>query len=180
MSFCDNPAAKYVSKQLKPLIEGSPTIIHGSKDLAIKLSKLSLTPGRHWYIVTGDVVAFYPNIPLNKCLDIVYNMWYYHVYNDYGPDYDSPINRKIQDLFKRCLYVGNTELVTQFQNKFYLQNNGLAMGVADSPDLANLYGAYFETKNKVLENPAIRSMADTSMTVSLLFMLKVNKKHFTK
>ena len=29
------------------------------------------------------------------------------------------------------------------------------MGVADSPDLANLYGAYFETKNKVLENPAI-------------------------
>ena len=150
-----NPAAKYVSKQLKPLIEGSPTIIHGSKDLAIKLSKLSLTPGRHWYIVTGDVVAFYPNIPLNKCLDIVYNMWYYHVYDDYGPDYDSPINRKIQDLFKRCLYVGNTELVTQFQNKFYLQNNGLAMGVADSPDLANLYGAYFETKNKVLENPAI-------------------------
>ena len=69
-----NPAAKYVSKQLKPLIEESPTIIHGSKDLAIKLSKLSLTPGKHWYIVTRDVVAFYPNIPLNKCLDIVYNI----------------------------------------------------------------------------------------------------------
>ena len=77
------------------------------------------------------------------------------MYDDYGPDYDSPINRKVQDLFKQCLFISNTELVTQFQGKFYLQNNGLAMGVADSPNLANLYGAYFKTKNKVLENPAI-------------------------
>ena len=68
-----NPAAKFVSKKLKPLIQAAPTIIHGTKDLAIKLSKLNLNPGKTWYIVTGDVVAFYPNIPLNKCLDIVYN-----------------------------------------------------------------------------------------------------------
>ena len=69
-----NPTAKYILKQLKPLIEGSPTIIHRSKDLAIKLSKLSLISGKHWYIVIGDIVAFYPNISLKKCLDIVYNI----------------------------------------------------------------------------------------------------------
>ena len=69
-----NPIAKYILKQLKPLIERLPTIIHGSKDLVIKLFKLSLTPGRHWYVVIRDIVVFYPNIPLNKCLDIVYNI----------------------------------------------------------------------------------------------------------
>jgi hypothetical protein len=66
-----NPAAKFASKRLKPIVESAPTIIHGTKDLAQKLSKLRIDPSRKWYIVTGDVVAFYPNIPLSRCLDIV-------------------------------------------------------------------------------------------------------------
>ena len=75
-STIQNPAAKYVSKKLKPLIQAVPTVIHGTKDLAIKLSKLSINPKRKWYIVTGDVVAYYPSIPLQHCLNIVYNQYF--------------------------------------------------------------------------------------------------------
>jgi hypothetical protein len=39
-SAIQNPVAKWVSKQLKSIVQKASTIIHGSKDLAIKLSKI--------------------------------------------------------------------------------------------------------------------------------------------
>ena len=152
-SAIQNPAAKYVSKKLKPLIQAAPTIIHGTKDLAIKLSKLSINPKRKWYIVTGDVVAYYPTIPLKHCLDIVYNQYFEFYWN--VSDHDTYLKREQQKFFYDCLHVGNTRLITQFQNVVYEQLNGLAMGVASSPDLANLYGAYFEQKAGILDCPDI-------------------------
>jgi hypothetical protein len=149
-SAIQNPAAKYVSKKLKPIIQSAPTIIHGTKDLAIKLSKLSINPKRKWYIVTGDVVAYYPNIPIQHCIDIVYNMYFEFYWN--VRDHDDASNRRQQEFFKGCLEVGNTELITQYQNIIYEQLNGLAMGVASSPDLANLYGYYFERLRGVMNH----------------------------
>ncbi|KAL5498076.1 hypothetical protein ACEPAH_2206 [Sanghuangporus vaninii] len=157
-----NPAAKYVSKKLKPLIKAVPTILHGTKDLAIKLSKLELQPGRRFFIVTGDVVAFYPNIPIRKCIDIVANMyWQKYEPSDRAKEFiqlsanPQYYYEKELELFRRCLEVGNTKLVTQFQHDLYLQLRGLAMGVADSPDLANLYGWYFEDKMDIVHHPRI-------------------------
>ena len=145
-----NPAAKYVSKKLKPLIQRAATVIYGTKDLAQKLSSLSIDTSRKWYIVTGDVVAFYPNIPLEHCMDIVSCM-YEEFLLDYATDNDS-LNQHSLTFFKGCMEVGNTKLITQFQNKIYEQLNGLAMGVACSPDLANLYGYYFEKRSSVLDH----------------------------
>lgn len=157
-----NPAAKFVSKHLKPLIQAAPTIIHGSKDLAIKLSKLQINTSRRWYIVTGDVVAYYPNVPLESCLSIVYDMWsetfdserlgLLRTAND---EYDELLHRRYHEVFKQCLRVGNTDLISQFDGKYYLQLRGLAMGVADSPDLANLYGCHFENKSGVIHDPSV-------------------------
>ncbi len=145
-----NPAAKYVSKKLKPLIQQAATVIHGTKDLAIKLSTLVLQPRRNWYIVTGDVVAFYPNIPLMHCIDIVFQQYLEFYWNI--EHHDQPSNRAIQEFFKGCMLVGNTRLITQFQGVVFEQLNGLAMTVADSPDLANLYGYHFEKEAKVLDH----------------------------
>ena len=149
-SAVQNPAAKYCSKMLKPIIESAPTIIHGTKHLAQTLSQLKIDHSRKYYIVTGDVVAFYPNINITKCIDIVINL-----YTEYleRMDYDEATMNFLITLFKRCCMVGNTSLVTRFNNKNYLQKNGLAMGVSDSPDLANLYGYYFERSNKLLSSP---------------------------
>ena len=154
-----NPAAKYVSKKLKPIVKSAPTIIHGSKDLATKLSKLNLHPTRQYYILTGDVVAFYPNIPLAQCLEIVtslYDEFMLEFNKTDRPWYVTEESKKLErEVFVRCLEVGNTQLITQFDKVCYQQLRGLAMGVADSPDLANLYGWWFERLYKVLENPLI-------------------------
>jgi hypothetical protein len=152
-SAIQNPAAKYVSKKLKPLIKAAATVIHGTKDLAQKLSSLSVDKSRRWYIVTGDVVAFYPNIPLQHCLDIVFDQYMEYYWNI--PNHDDYDNLMQQRIFKRALQVGNTRLVTQFEGVVYEQLAGLAMGVADSPDLANLYGYEFEKRADVLSHPNI-------------------------
>ena len=143
-----NPAAKYVSKRLKPIIKSAPSIINGTKEMVQKLSTVSLDSGRRAWLCTGDVVAFYPNIPLQHCLQIVQIL-----YDEYylSEDHVHPIEDAGElfiamehELFKKCLATGNTDLITVFENKYYLQLRGLAMGVADSPDLANLYGLFFE------------------------------------
>jgi hypothetical protein len=149
-SAIQNPAAKYVSKKLKPIIQSAPAIIHGTKDLAQKLSKVSIDKSRRWYIITGDVVAFYPNIPIEHCLDVVSEL-----YSEFYRGGRMPTDRdelREDEFFLRCLRLGNTNLVTRFQDMFYLQKRGLAMGVADSPDLANLYGWFFERKVGIMEN----------------------------
>jgi hypothetical protein len=87
------------------------------------------------------------------CLDIVFNQYMEFYWN--VRDHDEPAKAAVQAFFKGCLLIGNTRLITQFQGKIYEQLNGLAMGVADSPDLANLYGVHFEEKCKVLEQPDI-------------------------
>jgi hypothetical protein len=149
-----NPAAKVVSKRLKPIVESAPTIIHGTKDLAIKLSKLNIDQSRKWYIVTGDVVAFYPNIPLEQCLNIVKEMHFDHYFSGERFPYSSH-NTELQTFFSLCCDIGNTQLITQFNGQIYEQLNGLAMGVADSPDLTNLFGYYFERRSRVLDHPNI-------------------------
>nr|GAT48941.1 predicted protein [Mycena chlorophos] len=154
-SAIQNPAAKYISKKLKPLIEAAPTIIHGTKDLAIKLSKVKLQPKRQIYIVTGDVVAFYPHVPLEPCLDIVEQLYYEFKYADYGVNTLNDDELHEHELFLEALRVANENLVMQFESKYYRQKQGLAMGVADAPDLANLYGWFFERKVEIYNHPLV-------------------------
>jgi hypothetical protein len=151
-----NPAAKFVSKNLKPLIKAAPTILHGTKDLAQRLSKLQLSPASHWYIVTGDVVAFYPNIRLDRCLDIVSKLFIEYLWTDVvETQNDLDYTERIIEVFNRCIRTGNTELVCEFQGQLYQQLQGLAMGVADSPDLANLFGWYFEKLANIVSDPKV-------------------------
>jgi len=50
-------------KMLKPLYANCPFVIHGSKDSAIKLSKLKLPQHHRVFIISGDITAYYLNIP---------------------------------------------------------------------------------------------------------------------
>ncbi|SJL14684.1 uncharacterized protein ARMOST_21582 [Armillaria ostoyae] len=149
-SAIQNPAAKYVSKMLKPIIKGQPTIIHGSKDLVVKLSQIHIDPSKQWYIVTGDVVAFYPHVNLEAAMQIAKHYYFTHIGEESATDI-SPL----AEIFERCLYAGNKNLVLHYDDKFYRQKRGLAMGVADSPDLANLYGCWFENELNISSRPDI-------------------------
>src|SRR6202044_2167361 len=161
-SVCFNPAAKFVSKKLKPLILAAPSIIHGTKDLFMRLSQLRIDPKRKLFFVTGDVVAFYPNIPLDSCIDIItdmYEQWLFdHSVHSNVPllEPNSLENNSVKlKVFKRAIEIGNTQLITLHEEKYYQQLNGLAMGVADSPDLANLYGYHFEKRCGILHHPQV-------------------------
>ena len=161
-SVCFNPAAKFVSKELKQLIKEAPSIIHGTKDLFTRLSQLRIDPRRKLYFVTGDVVAFYPNIPLQSCINIVSSM-YEQWLLDHSNNSDIPLldpnslqnNLLKLEVFKGAIEIGNTKLITQHGEKYFLQLGGLAMGVADSPDLANLYGYHFEKLSNILHHPQV-------------------------
>jgi hypothetical protein len=157
-----NPAAKFVSKELKPLIKAANSVIHGTKDLFTRLSQLRIDPKRKFFFVTGDVVAFYPNVPLNSCIDIITDMYETWLFNTSVEstipllEPNSLYNNKIKlKIFKSAIEIGNTQLVTQHGEKYFLQLNGLAMGVADAPDLANLYGCHFEKLNGILHHPQV-------------------------
>ena len=126
-SAIQNPAAKYVSKILKLIIKWAPTIIRGTKDLAIKLSTLQLQFGRKYFLVTGDVVAYYPNIPTEKCIDITCEVYMQYYHNGETPT--NPYKLHEAEIFMECLQIGNRELILQFKNTHYLQKRGLAMGV---------------------------------------------------
>jgi hypothetical protein len=161
-SVCFNPAAKFVSKELKPIIRSAPSIIHGTKDLFTRLSQLRIDSRKQWYFVTGDVVAFYPNIPLNLCMDIVsdmYNAWLFD-HAEFDPNVDSygswrEALKGKSKLFHMALRTGNTKLITEHHGTFFQQLNGLAMGVADSPDLANLFGYHFEKACGIMNDPTV-------------------------
>ena len=161
-SVCFNPAAKFVSKELKPLIKAAPSIIHGTKDLFTRLSQLRIDPRRKLFFVTGDVVAFYPNIPLISCIDIVTTMYEQWLINN-SVVVDIPLlnkdsienNLEKLKVFKRAIEIGNTQLITFHEEKYFEQLNGLAMGVADSPDLANLYGYHFEQQSGILQHQQV-------------------------
>ena len=161
-SVCFNPAAKFVSKELKPLIKAAPSLIHGTKDLFTRLSQLRIDPRRKMFFVTGDVVAFYPNIPLIECMEVVnsmYEQWLIStsvIVDIPLLNKDSLENNKLKlEVFKRAIEIGNTQLITQHGDKYFEQLNGLAMGVADSPDLACLWGAHFEQLSNILQHPQV-------------------------
>ena len=155
-SAIQNPAAKFVSKKLKPIIQSAPTIIHGSKDLAIKLSKLQIDRSRQYFIVTGDVVAFYPSIPIELCIDIVVQLYSEFYLDGVAPNSEEHHEALMEaQVFIKCLQLGNRNLITQFMQKHYLQARGLAMGVADSPDLANLFGWFYERECDIMHDERV-------------------------
>ena len=151
-SAIQNPAAKFVSKILKPIISDTETILQSSRQFCKDLSNLSIHRDRKTWLITGDVVAFYPNIPLESALHITRHIakgWYKGSRNIQE---DHPL----WDVFDHALFVGNEDLILQFDGNYYYQTKGLAMGVADSPDIANLYGAYFEIiQGQALNNPRV-------------------------
>jgi hypothetical protein len=151
-SAIQNPAAKFVSKILKPIISNTETILQSSRQFCEDLSNLSIHRDRKTWLVTGDVVAFYPNIPITSALEItstIAKAWYKR-------HKDTREDDPLWNVFDHALSVGNEDLILRFNGKHYRQNKGLAMGVADSPDIANLYGAWFEIiQGQTLNQPRL-------------------------
>ena len=140
-SALQGPTAKMISKLLRPIVDKQPYVLRGSKDLCKKLANVRLPSHKKVWIISGDVVAYYPNIPREAAKDIALE----YMTKEYLLDV-FPIKKR-EDIFwfwSAAIDVANDNLYMRFQNDVYRQLQGLAMGVACSPDMANLYGARWE------------------------------------
>ena len=136
------PPTKLLSKMLKPALEATPTLITMSKQVTDKLLEIRIPKGKRAFLITADVVSMYTNIPLDKLAGVCERAIYKH---SRTPS-DSLFARI--ELSRRLCDIANSLLIFEFQegdhSDFYHQVKGLAMGVACSPDLANLYMAEYE------------------------------------
>ncbi|KEP45355.1 reverse transcriptase, partial [Rhizoctonia solani 123E] len=138
-SAVHSPAAKLASMMLKPLVQRQPYIIHGSKDFIQKVSQIRWfkEEKNRIFIIGGDIEAYYPNVPKGKASQIVKEMM------DQDPRQSES---NFGSFFEECLDVADSTVVMRFQDDWYVQTDGLSMGVAHAPDMANLYGSYYENQ----------------------------------
>jgi len=157
-----------MSKILKGTVKTKQGIIHRSKDLALKLHSLkSLSPAKfdgkeikRLYFISGDIVAFYSNINIQKVYQIASN-YLTEYYSSFGKEFDLdwvPHNVNNIHIFREALSIANKNLICQFNRKIYQQVRGLTMEVASSLDFANLYDCFFEDRVDIYSYPNVPSI----------------------
>lgn len=101
--------------------------------LSKKVKKLKLQPNEK--LISFDVEALFPSIPIDTTLDLL----------------DEWLRINEPDDNKRLTYVKATKFCMksnfcQFNNKFYHITDGISMGNAFSPFMANIFMSNFEMK----------------------------------
>ena len=127
--------AEYLTSVLSPLMGKNPHFIKNSQDFIKKIRGLEIPPGRK--MVSYDVTALFTSIPVDAALDIIRKK----LENDTTfPERCELSITQIMTLLEFCLR--NTYFV--YNNTFYKQQQGAAMGSSVSPVIANLYMENFE------------------------------------
>lgn len=130
---CTYEIAKYISDNLKEVACKHASYIRDSYDFISKLNKISVPPDAA--LVTIDVQNLYPSIPNHEGLAAVR-----YFFNKY-PDPKRP-DEIILNLLEICL----TKNCFMFNDKFYTQIDGAAMGHSYCVHYANLFMAHWEQK----------------------------------
>ena len=141
--------AKYLTKILKVYVGHSSSFVKDSKDLTDKLQSIRLQDNEE--LVSFDVSALFTSIPVNQALDVINQLIIQH---QTDMDFKSKIGQvwyEVADHLDRedvmaLLKVVLNNCVFSFQNKFYKQLHGAAMGSPCSPVVANIYMEYFEKR----------------------------------
>lgn len=132
---------------LQPILKQIPWIVSSSKEVIVGLQEVTLLPNKPMWILTGDVVSFYTNIPIEECGKFVQAAW-----NRFVGGQSSIKHTTIRSMVK--FIMENNYLGYQGQN--FRQRNGLAMGTSSAPVIANIYAARHETSLKLQKNPRVR------------------------
>ena len=136
--------AKVLSKVLKPLVGKSPCHNQSTGDFVSKANSLTLQPGE--CLTSYHVTSLFTSVPIDPALNIIKDLL----------EKDEKLNdrtvlsvQNITELLGFCLH--NTYFF--FQNKFYEQVEGVPMGSAISPIVANLYMKHFEALRSAANPP---------------------------
>ena len=129
--------AKELTKILKPLVGKSPHHINSTHDFVEQVKHITLAPGE--YLNSYDVSALFTSVTVDPALRVIKDLL------EKAPTLKDRRELPIEDiilLWEFCLK--NTYF--SFQDQFYEQVEGAAMGSLVSPIVANLYMEYFEQK----------------------------------
>ena len=129
--------AKELAKILKPLVGKSSHHINSTQDLVEQVKHITLAPGE--CLSPHDVSALFTSVPVDPALNIIRDLL----------DKDHTLKERtvlaIDDILLLLEYcLKNTYF--SFQDQFYEQVEGAAMGSPVSPIIANLYMEYLEQK----------------------------------
>ena len=129
--------AKELAKILKPLVGKSPHHINSTQDFVEQVKHITLGPGE--CLSSYVVSALFISVPIDPALNIIKDIL----------EEDNTLKKRsvltVNDiilLLEFCLK--NTYF--SFQDQFYEQAEGAAMGSPVSPTVANLYMEYLEKK----------------------------------
>ena len=140
MSSCGSViygVAKELTKILKPLVGKSPHHIHSTQDFVEQVKQFTLAPGE--CLSSYDVSALFTSVPVDPALNVITDLL------EKDPTLNDRTVLPLKDiilLLEFCL----KNMFFSFQDQFYEQVKGAAMGSPVSPIVANLYMEYFEQK----------------------------------
>ena len=148
VSGCDGPIDKLATlcnAILQQAIDRIPTNISSTTQFKKRLEEKYVgTMGEEHTMFTADIKALYTNIPLDHCLRVTMEFLERncHTINMMGLSLEE---------FRAALSTILNEGYFRFDDKYYRQNKGLAMGVRPAPPLAILY-VYLTVELPLLEN----------------------------
>jgi len=123
--------SEYIDKFLKPLSVLHPAYLKDTYDFVDKITNVEIADSH--LLVTGDITSLYTNMNIERILKTVEEAF------DKYPNSSRP-SSEVLELLEITLK-GND---FSFNDEFYLQVSGTAMGKRYAPALANLYLEYFD------------------------------------
>ena len=129
--------ARELAKIIKPLMGCSHHHVHNPTQFAEEMKRTKIEQGE--CITSYDVTALFTSIPVPSVLDIIRSKLEHDAYLSNRTSMSAD---NIIELLSFCL--NNTYFV--FQEEFYEQTRGAAMGSPISPIVANIFMEVFETK----------------------------------
>ena len=127
--------AKELTKIPKPLVSKSPHHSNSTQDFVEQVKHIKLAPGE--CISSNDVTVLFTSVPVDPALRVIKDLL------EKEPTLKDRTVLPVEDIIlflEFCL----KNMYFSFQDQFYEQVKGAAMGSPVSPIVANLYMEYFE------------------------------------
>ena len=142
ISGCEGPTVRlseYVDVYLKPLVQYIPSYIKDSTDFLKRIFKLNKALPNDFILITIDVKSLYTNIPNHEGIDASTK----HLNNHDTTGVNIQMIRSMLELILENNYF-------EFNDKYYLQTHGTAMGTTMAVSYANIFMAALE--EEILKN----------------------------
>ena len=139
--------AKFLTKILQRHMGITPSFVKDSKSFSDHLRSVNISEEEE--LVSFDISALFTSIPVPTALDVINRLFCEHiedpeVKHKYGCSFRQNTIGLEKDEVMQLLKLVLENCVFTFQDKFFKQLHGAAMGSPCSPVVANIYMEYFE------------------------------------